>query len=248
MRSGDTLSVIAQRFGVSVDNIRSTNNLNSDILQVGQALTIPNGINAPAQTSENTLTYLTHTVVSGDNIWDLSVRYGIPQSELLRVNNLTITSMLTLGQRLKIPVHNIAVKPVVSEKHGEFLDWWTEAQYVFTIGKTVKVTDLATGKFFNITRTIGANHADSETPTINDTNIAKSIWGGYSWTPRAVILEIEGRKIAASLSFMPHDREYIANNGITGHFDVYFGNSTRHVDGKPDASHQAQVERAAGQR
>lgn len=248
VRSGDTLSVIAERFGVSVDNIHSTNNLNSDILQVGQALTIPNGINAPAQTSENTVTYLTHTVVSGDNIWDLSVRYGIPQSELLRVNNLTITSMLTLGQRLKIPVHNIALKPVVSERHGEYLDWWTEAQYIFTIGKTVKVTDLATGKGFNITRTIGANHADSETPTLNDTNIAKSIWGGFSWTPRAVILEIDGRKIAASMSFMPHDREYIANNGITGHFDVYFGNSTRHVDGKPDASHQAQVERAAGLR
>jgi hypothetical protein len=95
-------------------------------------------------------------------------------------------------------------------------------------------------------KTIGANHADSETFTVNDTNIAKSIWEGFSWTPRAVILEINGRKIAASMNFMPHEREYIAGNGITGHFDVYFGNSTRHVDGKPDSSHQRQVEIAAG--
>ncbi|WP_204524651.1 hypothetical protein [Litchfieldia alkalitelluris] len=45
---------------------------------------------------------------------------------------------------------------------------------------------------------------------------------------------------------MPHEREYISGNGITGHFDVYFGNSTRHVDGNSDASHQRQVEIAAG--
>ncbi|WP_071394760.1 LysM peptidoglycan-binding domain-containing protein [Bacillus tuaregi] len=246
VRSGDTLYAIAKRYDVPIDKIRSANQLTSDALQVGQALTIPDGMNAPEQTGANTITYTTHTVASGDNIWDLSVRYGIPQAELLRANNLTTSSRLSIGQKLKVPVYHIAVKPVISERHGELLDWWSEAQYIFTIGKTAKVTDYATGKSFNITRTVGANHADSETVSINDTNIAKSIWGGFSWTPRAVILEIDGRRIAASMSFMPHEREYIANNGITGHFDVYFGNSTRHVDGKPDASHQKQVERAAG--
>jgi peptidoglycan DL-endopeptidase LytF len=248
VRTGDSLSVIAKNFGVTVDAIRSENNLSSDLLRVGQALTIPNGINAPAQTGANTITYTTHTVVNGDNIWDLGVRYGIPQSELLRANNLTATSRLSIGQKLRIPVHNIGVKSVVSERNGEYMEWSTEAQYVFPIGKTAKVTDFATGKSFYIKRTIGANHADCETVTINDTNIARSIWGGFSWTPRAVIVEIDGRKVAASMSFMPHERQYITNNGITGHFDVYFGNSTRHIDGRADASHQAQVERAAGLR
>jgi LysM repeat protein len=247
--SGDNLSVLANRFGVTVDAIRSANNLSSNILQVGQTLTIPDGKNAPSQTGgENTTTHITHTVASGDNIWDLSVRYGIPQAELLRANNLTMNSRLSLGQKLTIPVHNIAVKPVVSEKHGELLDWWSEAQYVFPIGKTAKVTDFNTGKSFYIKRTIGANHADSETVSVNDTNIAKSIWGGFSWTPRAVIVEVDGRKLAGSMSFMPHDVQYITNNGITGHFDVYFGNSTRHKDGKTDSSHQLQIERAAGVR
>lgn len=246
--AGDTLSTIASRFGVTVTAIKAENQLTTDLLQVGQALTIPNGTNAPQNAGYNTITYKTHTVSSGDNIWNLSVQYGIPQGELLRVNNLTTSSLLSIGQKLKIPIHNIAVKETVSSKHGELLDWWTEAQYIFTIGKQAKVTDLATGKSFFIKRTVGANHADSETVTLNDTNIAKSIWGGFSWKTRAVILEVDGRKLAASMSFMPHEREYISGNGITGHFDVYFSNSTRHVDGKSDPLHQAQVEIAAGLR
>jgi LysM repeat protein len=245
---GDSLSVIANRYKVSVDSIRTANNLRSDTLQVGQRLIIPDALNAPAQTGTNSLTYTTHTVKSGDTIWDLSVQYGIPQSELLKANNLTTSSRLSVGQQLSIPVHSIAVKPVVSQRHGELLDWWTEAQYVFTIGKTAKVTDLETGQSFNIKRAIGANHADCETVTVNDTNIARSIWGGFSWTPRAVILEVDGKRLAASMSFMPHDVQYIHDNGITGHFDVYFSNSTRHLDRRPDAAHQAQVERAAGVR
>ncbi|WP_203555109.1 LysM peptidoglycan-binding domain-containing protein [Bacillus sp. B15-48] len=246
--SGDSLSVIAAKFGVSADAIRSANQLKTDTLQIGQTLTIQNGLNAPTNIAQNSISYRTHIVVSGDNIWDLSVRYGIPQSELLRANNLTTSSALSIGQRLTIPVHNIAVKETVTAKHGELLDWWTEAQYVFPIGKTAKVTDFLTGKSFYIKRTIGANHADSETISVNDTNIAKAIWGGFSWTPRAVIVEVDDRKLAASMSFMPHERQYIMNNGITGHFDVYFSKSTRHVDGRADSGHQAQVERAAGLR
>jgi LysM repeat protein len=246
--SGDTLSKIATRFGVTVTAIRSANHLTSDMLQVGQALTIPDGKNVPNQTGVNTITYTTHTVVSGDNIWNLSVQYGIPQTELLRTNNLTTNSSLSIGQKLTIPVHHIGVKEVVSARHGEFLDWFTEAQYVFPIGKTATVTDFVTGQSFKIKRTIGSGHADSETLTVADSNIAKSIWGGFSWTPRAVIVEVDGRRLAASMDFMPHDVQFITNNGINGHFDVYFSNSIRHVDGRPNAQHQAQVERAAGLR
>lgn len=248
VQSGDSLSVIANKFGVTMDAIRQANSLKTDSLRIGQALTIPNGITPTINEGINTITYTTHTVQSGDNIWDLSIKYGIPQNEILKANNLSTSSTLSIGQKLKIPVHHIGYKQVSGEKYGEYLDWWTEAQYIFTIGTKAKVTDLQTGKSFYIQRTVGANHADSETVTLSDTNIAKSIWGGYSWSPRAVVLEIDGRKVAASMSFMPHEREYISGNGITGHFDVYFGNSTRHKDGLADPSHQAQVEKAAGMR
>ncbi|MCM3601607.1 LysM peptidoglycan-binding domain-containing protein [Robertmurraya korlensis] len=243
--SGDSLYSIALKFGLTVDELRSRNQLVSDVLRIGQVLQISD---KAVSTPISTVSFTTHKVQAGDSIWSLSIKYGIPQAELLQANGLTTSSMLSIGQELRIPVHKIPVKETVSPNHGELLNWWTEAQYVFTIGKVAKVTDLATGKSFTIKRTIGANHADCETLTVSDTNTAKTIWGGYSWTARAVIVEVDGRKLAASMSFYPHEREYIMDNGITGHFDVYFSDSTRHVDGKTDPSHQAQVEKAAGVR
>jgi LysM repeat protein len=41
VQSGDTLSLIADRFGTSVDAIRAANGLSSDVINVGQVLTIP---------------------------------------------------------------------------------------------------------------------------------------------------------------------------------------------------------------
>lgn len=251
VKSGDTLSEIAKEHGTTTSEIMEINKLTTTGIFVGQVLTI-NSMKTPSpettetQPTSNTLTYRTHTVQSGDNIWNLSVKYGLPQAELLKANGLTSSSMLSIGQKLKIPVHTIAVQTTVSERHGEYLQWWTEAQYVFPIGKVAIVTDFQTGKSFKVKRTIGANHADSETVTTTDTNIAKSIWGGFSWSTRAVLVEVDGRKIAASMSFYPHDVDYIKDNGINGHFDIHFKDSTRHKDGKIDPYHQEKIKIAAG--
>ncbi|MCM3412131.1 LysM peptidoglycan-binding domain-containing protein [Metabacillus litoralis] len=246
VKSGDTLSEIAKEHGTTTEEMIRINHLNSTNLAVGQVLTINSTNGTASATPESSITYRTHTVQSGDNIWNLSVKYGIPQAELLRANNLTTSSRLSIGQKLKIPVHQIAVQKTVSERHGEYLTWWTEAQYVFPIGKVATVIDFQTGKSFKVKRTVGANHADSETLTTTDTNIAKSIWGGFSWSTRAVIVEVDGRKIAASMSFYPHDVDYVRNNGINGHFDIHFKDSTRHKDGKIDPYHQEKIRIAAG--
>lgn len=195
----------------------------------------------------NTTTYDSYTIQSGDNMWDLSIRFGIPMYELLQANNMTENSPLSVGQKISVPVHHIPVKSTVSEKHGEHLDWWTEAQYVFSIGKTATVVDFQTGRSFQIKRTIGANHADCEPLTANDAKVIKEVWGGaYSWKERAVIVHVDGRKIAASMSSMPHDIQYISGNNFDGHFDLHFKNSTRHSDGKVSPAHQTQIQIAAG--
>ena len=88
VRSGDTLWLLAQRFGTTVDAIRSLNNLTSDVLTIGQVLRIPGGA-----------TY--HTVQSGDTLWLLAQRFGTTVAEIKRLNNLT-SDALAIGQRLII--------------------------------------------------------------------------------------------------------------------------------------------------
>ena len=246
VKSGDSLSVIAKKYDLSANQIKQYNNLTSDTIYVNQRLNLKTQA-IIENVTEPTITYKTHTVQSGDNIWDLSVKYGIPQYELLKANNLTMSSVLSLGQALKIPVHNVPVKETVSERHGELLDWWTEAQYVFSIGKTAKVTDFYTGKTFNVKRTIGANHSDTEPLTSSDSAMIKEVWGGnYSWTERPIIVEVDGRKIAASMTSYGHDIDYIKDNNFQGHFDIHFKNSTRHKDGQMTEDHQKNVFISAG--
>jgi hypothetical protein len=151
----------------------------------------------------------------------------------------------------------------------ELVDWYKSGQTVFSVGTVAEVTDLATGKTFKAKRTMGTNHADAEALTKQDTSIIKSIWGGFSWTRRPVILTIGGKKYAASMSAMPHagldsaaayavinnrsegygrgeNLDVIKGNGMDGHFDIHFLNSKRHKDNKEDPEHQAAVLRAAG--
>ncbi|WP_209121663.1 cell wall-binding repeat-containing protein [Alkalihalobacillus sp. BA299] len=250
VRSGDTLWNISNRYGITVNELKQLNNLTSDQINIGQVLKVPQLDNGHSQTAEQkTLTYTSHTVQSGDNMWDLAIQYGVPMHELLQVNNLTLNSTLSIGQVLTIPVHHIPVKPVVSSKHGELLDWWTEARYVFSTGKTATITDFQTGRTFQVKHTMGGNHADSEPLTAQDAQIMKEIWGGsYSWTPRAIIVEVDGRKLAAAMHSFPHGDQVIRDNNYNGHFCIHFLNSRRHSDDRIQDTMQVQIEIAAGQR
>ncbi|HZG85505.1 LysM peptidoglycan-binding domain-containing protein [Paenibacillus sp.] len=267
--AGQSLWSIAKQYGVTVDALRAANRLTGDVVYVGQTLVVPASAAAPASASPApapapqapsaavsepaapaaapSVTYATHIVRSGDNMWNLSLQYGVPYLELLKANQMTESSRLTVGQTLRVPVHHIPIKPVVSAKHGELLDWWTEARYVFSTGKTATITDFATGRTFQVKHTMGGNHADSEPLTARDAQIMKEIWGGsYSWTPRAVIVEVDGRKLAAAMHSMPHGAQAIAGNNYEGHFCIHFQNSQRHSDGKVQDSMQRQIQIAAG--
>jgi len=250
---GDTLYLIAKRFSTEVSRIKTYSGITSDNLSIGQLLKIPyqdlsvNPVTPPTSGQKPSVSYFNYTVVKGDTIWGISVKQGIPMQELLSDNKLNMESILNLGQVLKIAVHTIPIQSTPGPQFGEYLDWWTEAQYVVPINKTFKVVDFYTKKSFMIKRTIGANHADCEPLTAADAAAAKSVWGGYySWNTRPVIVEVDGRKIAASMSYYAHGVEYVPNNDFVGHFDIHFKNSTRHVDGKIDNDHQAKIKIAAG--
>lgn len=99
VQKGDSLWSIANKFGVSVNELRNLNNLTTDTLQIGQQLKIPETTQTPTPTPPSNTTY---TVQRGDSLWEIANRFGTTVDELKRLNNLT-SNTLQIGQVLKLP-------------------------------------------------------------------------------------------------------------------------------------------------
>lgn len=93
VQPGDSLWIIAQRYGTTVDAIKRLNGLSGDMLNIGQVLKIPTG-QAPG--------YIEYTVRAGDTLWLLSRRYNTTVDAIKQLNGLS-SDMLSIGQVLKIP-------------------------------------------------------------------------------------------------------------------------------------------------
>ena len=273
VQKGDTYWTISQKYGVSLDSLLAANGAtNNPALFVGDIVKIPSsdsGNSGGSSSSSPSVTYKTHTVTSGDTLWNLAIKYGIPYQELLTTNSLTESSYIYDGMKLTIPVHHVPVKDAPSG-YGELLEWFSEAQYVIPINADFTVVDLATGKSFSARRTVGSGHADCEPLTASDTAKMKEIWGGsFNWNKRSVLIKIGGRTIAASAAGMLHagndgapggewtswrsddygagtNFDYIKGNDAHGHFDLHFYKSIGHSSGTENATHQKNVLKSAG--
>lgn len=93
VRAGDSLWLIAQRFGTTAESIKQLNGLTSNLINVGQVLKIPSAASGP---------YIEYTVRSGDTLWLLSRRYDTTVDAIKKLNGLT-NDMLSIGQVLRIP-------------------------------------------------------------------------------------------------------------------------------------------------
>ena len=96
VKSGDSLWNIAKRYGVTVNELKSANNLTSNTLSIGQKLKIPKTETDEVETS-------TYTVKAGDSLYAIARKYNTTVDALKSLNNLT-TNTLQIGQKLKIPM------------------------------------------------------------------------------------------------------------------------------------------------
>lgn len=99
VKSGDTLSSIAQRHGVSVEQLKSWNRLSGSTILVGQKLKVSGG-SPSGGSGTSTLTYV---VRRGDSLGAIAERYNCTVAELKSWNNLS-GSTIYPGQKLTIRV------------------------------------------------------------------------------------------------------------------------------------------------
>ncbi|WP_038896629.1 LysM peptidoglycan-binding domain-containing protein [Vibrio owensii] len=125
VKRGESLSVIAQKYGTSTKAIMSANKLKSSGLAVGQKLKIPGSgaasVSIPNKPNTVETETITHTVKSGEFLGKIASHYKVKIADIRRENNLK-SDTLWVGQKLKITV---AVKDKPIRKHkvarGEYL-------------------------------------------------------------------------------------------------------------------------------
>jgi LysM repeat protein len=100
VRSGETLSVIAQRYGVTAAEIIAANNLtNPNLVQAGQQLRIPGKTMADIAAANQII----HTVAAGEGLNAIARRYGVSVAKIVEANNIANPDVLIVGARLVIP-------------------------------------------------------------------------------------------------------------------------------------------------
>ena len=124
VRAGDTLSAIADQFGITAEEIIAANDIDDPRqLYVGQVLVIPGGepveqvLGATAEPPTELLSTpgptrtpppggdCTHTVASGDVAYLIAESFGITIEELAALNNTTVDNLrsLIVGDGLSVP-------------------------------------------------------------------------------------------------------------------------------------------------
>ena len=111
VQPGDTLSVLARHYGISVGMIERQNpGLSGRHLRPGEALVIPvvNEV-APFERPPETVTISrpfdgTHVVVQGDTLWSLSRLHNVSLQELAAANGMEMNQTLSIGRSLKVPI------------------------------------------------------------------------------------------------------------------------------------------------
>jgi murein DD-endopeptidase MepM/ murein hydrolase activator NlpD len=106
VQRGETLFLIAQTYGTSVEALQAANNiLDPTALEVGQRLIVPDGVSAP-------VTLPSVTVQPSDSLTSLALRLGASATQLAAQNYVVNPELLFAGQQLDVAVDPFGSQPL----------------------------------------------------------------------------------------------------------------------------------------
>lgn len=131
VKKGDSLWLIANKYGTTVDELKNVNNLKSNTLSIGQTLIIP-------KKKENT-NKISYVVKKGDSLWLIANKYDTTVEKIKSTNNLK-SNTLSIGQVLVIPSSSEFITYTV--KKGDSL-WLIANKYNTTVDNIKKLNNLS---------------------------------------------------------------------------------------------------------
>ena len=104
VKKGDALYSIAQRYNITVDELKKQNQLSTNQLTIGQSLILPS------------TSFVTYTVQKGDTLYKIASQYNTTVDILKKINNLS-SNILSIGQKIKLPSTEIINIPASLETY-----------------------------------------------------------------------------------------------------------------------------------
>lgn len=119
IKSGDTLSDIATRSGLSIDTLVAWNNIkNKNVINVGQVLKLK----APAAPQPQSKPAIqTYTVKNGDTLGEIAAKYGTTTKALQDLNGIKNANVIHTGQVIKVTGTAKTHNKVYTVKSGDVL-------------------------------------------------------------------------------------------------------------------------------
>ncbi len=102
VRSGDTLSGIAQKYGLSISELKRMNGLSGTNIRVGQKLKLSRARTSSSRPETAAGSSSTYTVQRGDSLGLIAKRFGTSVSALKAANGLR-SNLIHKGQKLQLP-------------------------------------------------------------------------------------------------------------------------------------------------
>lgn len=133
VKKNETLFTLAKKYHVTVEDLRSTNNLVSNHIKPKQLLVIPpRSVEASAENGEGKTKIATYKVKKTETLSRIAKKTGVSVSDLKRLNNLSKSKVkpgMVLVLREQIPTEDAPVKHTAKKLQLRHGDLFSEKDY-----------------------------------------------------------------------------------------------------------------------
>lgn len=135
VQKGDSLYSIAKKFNTSVNTIKSANNLQNNLITIGQKIVIPGF-------TDSTGSNITYVVQKGDSLYTIASKYNTTVNDIKSYNNLT-SNILSIGQTLRIPSKDtIIIEPDTPAPTNTYTVQYGDTLYSIARNNNLDVNEL----------------------------------------------------------------------------------------------------------